>query len=82
MGWAQYGASGGLGREIHQYHATYQDFHGIFMGFSVIQGVSFEPLLGGSSQDLDTWLLTLASRFAKDRVGPLPNGRFMVYGGC
>ena len=27
-------------------------------------------LLGGSSQDSDTWLITMASRV----VGPLPNG--------
>ena len=68
--------------EIHHYDGTDQDFHGIFI-VSVIQGVSFGPLLGGSSQDRDTWLLTLVSRFAKDRVvGPLPNGRFMVDGGC
>ena len=31
-------------------------------------------VLGGSSQDSDTWLITMVSKSPKDRVVPLPNG--------
>ena len=40
-------------------------------------------LLGASSQDLDTWLITTMVIVSKSPrpgvVGPLPNGRFMTY---
>ena len=43
-------------------------------------GICRGKLLGGSSQDLDTWLITIVSKSPKDRVvGPLTNGRFMAY---
>ena len=40
---------------------------------------SSEDTNGGSSQDLDMWLITMASKSLKDRAVPFPNGRFMAY---
>ena len=34
---------------------------------------------GGSSQDGRKWLITMVSKFPKDRDVPLTNGRFMAY---
>ena len=40
--------------------------------------VFFTPILGGSSQDLDTWLITMVSKSLSRVVGSLPNGRFIA----
>ena len=39
-----------------------------------------DTVLGGSSQDLDTWLITMVIvSLLSGVVGPLPNGLFMAY---